>query len=124
MILQLNTSIILKKIRDSIVNRTKKGYDYNLKPFKPYTSKYAKKKKSNKVNLTLTGHMLNSLQVLTDDTIGLNNSFAQNKAKGNANYGRQFMGLSTEQQKIIQTEVYNQLSSQVYEYLKENNNVV
>ena len=119
MTIKLNLTAVLNKIRNSIVSRTKSGYDKNNNAFKPYTPNYAKKKKSSKVDLTLTGHMLNSLQVLSNDTIGLTNNFAIQKAKGNANYGRQFIGLTQKQNKLLQNEVNRQLKQQVYQYLNK-----
>lgn len=119
MTIKLDLTAILTKIRNSIVFRTKSGYDKNNNAFKPYTPNYAKKKKSSKVDLTLTGHMLNSLQVLNQNTIGLNDNFAINKAKGNAYNGRQFMGLAQKQISLLKTEVQKQLKQQVYQYLNK-----
>lgn len=119
MTIKLDLTAVLNKIRNSIVSRTKSGYDKNNNAFNPYTPKYAKKKKSNKVDLTLTGHMLNSLQVLSNDTIGLNNNFAISKAKGNAYNGRQFISMTQKQTNILQDEVKKQLKLQVYQYLNK-----
>lgn len=90
--IKINTNIILQKIRLHILKRTAAGKDTYDNAFKPYKPAYAKKKKSSKVNLRYTGHMLNDLKVINEDTMGLSDSFAIAKAKGNANYGRQFMG--------------------------------
>lgn len=117
--IKINTKIILQKIRLHILKRTAAGKDTYDNAFKPYKPAYAKKK-SSKVNLRYTGHMLNDLKVINEDTMGLSDSFAIAKAKGNANYGRQFMGnITNAQYKIIQNEIYKQLSNQVYEYLTE-----
>ena len=48
------------EIVTGIILRTQKGKDKNNKTFKPYSAEYAKNKGS-KVNLTVTGNMLNSI---------------------------------------------------------------
>lgn len=117
MTIKLNLQKVLIAVRNSIKARTQSGKDFENKPFKPYKPAYAKKKKSSKVDLTLTGHMLNSLKV-NKDTIYLDNAYAQDKAIGNAYNGRQFMGLTQKQQNMIEEEVYKQLERQVYNGLK------
>ena len=47
-----------EKAVDIILKRTVKGLDVNHKAFKPYTPKYAKRKKSTQVNLILENDML------------------------------------------------------------------
>lgn len=106
--MKINLRNILEHVRISIIKRTKSGKDIELNSFKQYTSKYIKKKKSTKVDLTLTGHMLNSLNI-NESQIYLNNKFAQDKAKGNAKNGRQFMGLSQQQHKLIQKQITPQI---------------
>lgn len=117
--IKINTKIILQKIRRHILQRTASGKDTYDNAFKPYKPAYAKKKKSSKVNLRYTGHMLNDLKVLDDETMGLSDSFAITKAIGNANHGRQFMGnITNAQQKIIQKQVAKQTQQQVRRMVK------
>jgi hypothetical protein len=58
-----------------IQEETQDGIDQNGKRFKPYSKGYAEFRKeegrSNKVDLTFTGHMLNSMKVIraTDSTV-------------------------------------------------------
>lgn len=63
-------------ITKSIIKRTKSGVDINNQRFKPYSKQY--KKKSKRVDLTLTGQMLNSISS-NDDQIFMTNQFASNK---------------------------------------------
>lgn len=117
--IKINTKIILQKIRLHILKRTAAGKDTYDNAFKPYTPAYAKKKKSSKVNLRYTGHMLNDLKVINEDTMGLSDSFAITKAIGNAYNGRQFMGnITNAQQKIIQKQVSKQTEQQVRRLVK------
>ena len=59
----LNFDVLYKILKERIIKRTKSGRDVDNQAFKPYTKEYAKKKRSNKVDLTLTGQMLNSLNI-------------------------------------------------------------
>lgn len=82
-------------IIDRIIDRTKSGKDKNGEDFTGYTPEYKKSfdfklaGKGSTVNLTLSGEMLNSLEVLeTSDgsiTIGYrpNDKFNNDKAEGN-----------------------------------------
>lgn len=103
-------------IIDHIINRSKDGKDKNNQAFPKYTSDYKKSfdfklaGKSSKVNLTLSGEMLNALEVLDtkngEITIGIpkDDDFNNAKAEGNikGTYGqktstgkkRDFMGIS------------------------------
>ena len=103
----------LSKIRNKIVLRTKSGKDKNNVAFKPYSFGYAKKKRSTKVDLTLSGHMLNSFQPISDSQIGFTNIYAQNKAQWNKNNDRQFIGLTQEDITLIQKQVYKQTQKQL-----------
>ncbi|HSW63873.1 MAG TPA: phage virion morphogenesis protein [Dissulfurispiraceae bacterium] len=47
---------------DVLLKRTASGRDVGGAPFKPYTDKYAKKKRSSFVNLFLSGKMLGSIK--------------------------------------------------------------
>ncbi len=58
---KLNNIII-----DQIVKRTLSGRDYSGKQFKRYTKSYAIAKGNNKVNLKVSGNMLNSIKLLKD----------------------------------------------------------
>lgn len=114
MTIKINTKLILQKLRLHILKRTALGKDTYDNAFIPYTYGYAKKKKSNKVNLRLTGHMLNDLKVIDNNTMGLTDPYAIAKAIGNANNGRQFIGNITPQQtRIIQKQVAKQTEQQV-----------
>ena len=53
--------VIGTRIKNNIFIRTNAGKDFNFKPFKPYSPKYAKKNNKTTVNLTLTGEMLNTM---------------------------------------------------------------
>lgn len=64
--------------RERIVRRTRQGVDAEGRPFQPYSPGYASAKRrdlggSGTVNLTVSGAMLNSLQVVevTDDSVTL-----------------------------------------------------
>lgn len=112
--IKINTRTILQKLRKYILARTQSGKDTYNQAFLPYTPQYAKKKGTKKVNLRLTGHMLNDLKAINDDTMGLTNPYAIAKAKGNANHGRQFMGNITPQQtRIIQQQVHKQVQNEM-----------
>lgn len=112
--IKINTRSILQKLRKYILARTQSGKDTYNQSFLPYTPQYAKKKGTKKVNLRLTGHMLNDLKTINDDTIGITNPYAIAKAKGNANHGRQFMGNITPQQtRIIQQQAMKQIQNQL-----------
>jgi phage gpG-like protein len=52
------TKTIADKALTGITSRTQKGIDVAGVAFKPYNEKYAKRKKSKKVNLTSSGKML------------------------------------------------------------------
>lgn len=104
------------EVIDFIIERSKKGKDKDNKSFTSYSKEYAKSfdfklagKNKNKVDLTLTGEMLNSLQVIDisegEITIGFNerDKLNNDKAAGNilGSYGgkpnsknaRDFLGI-------------------------------
>lgn len=104
-------------IIDHVIDRSKSGKDKNNKEFASYSKEYKKSfdfklaGKSSKVNLTLSGEMLNALEVLDtkqgEITIGIpeDDDFNNAKAEGNikGTYGqdkpirgkkRDFMGIS------------------------------
>jgi len=53
---------VTKNIRDDIKGLTKKGKDFSGRRFEAYSAKYARRKKSPKVNLELSGLMLRSMK--------------------------------------------------------------
>lgn len=103
---QIN-DIPLKKLRlmgneiiVDIINRTQSGKDINNKTFKPYTKQYAqiKKRFGGKVNLTVTGNMLNSIDSKTIPNglrFYINSTNEKKKALGNIKNGRRFMGIDS-----------------------------
>ena len=64
-------------VRERIVRRTRAGTSTDGKTFQPYSSGYAARKKkelgAGKVNLTLSGAMLNDITIVsvTDDSVTL-----------------------------------------------------
>lgn len=122
---------IVKTIRD----RTREGFGVDVprgskKAFKPLTSKYINYRIKFKSlspettpgtsNLTLTGHMLDSLTSFATSNslrIGFTNTFAEDKAKWNAEskQKRIFMNLSSDE--------YKDISQIVKEYLTEKINL-
>lgn len=84
------------EVIDFIIERSKGGKDKNNKDFPSYSKEYAKSfdfklagKNKNKVDLTLTGEMLNSLEVVDisegEITIGYNAKDKLNNAKAEGN---------------------------------------
>lgn len=63
--------------RERIVRRTRQGIGTEGKPFQPYSQSYARQKGkelgTNKPNLTVSGSMLNDIQIteVTDDSVTL-----------------------------------------------------
>lgn len=64
--------------RETIRRRTMRGLDESGRPFQPYSATYAKQKgkelgKSSPVDLTVSGGMLNALQIVdvTDNSVTL-----------------------------------------------------
>jgi hypothetical protein len=105
---------------DLIISRTEKRKDVNGKALKsPYSDSYAKSsifkeygKSKNKVNMTLTGDMLSSIEVLESDSsqivIGFNDPTQEAKA-ANHNQGitvpeRPFFGVNDKELKKIKSK--------------------
>lgn len=117
----------------TIRDRTRAGYGVSVprgtkKPLKPLSSKYINFRIKYKglssettpgtSNLTLTGHMLDSLTNFATNKyvrIGFTNAFAKNKAEWNAEKNRVFLNLSSSE--------YKDISQIVKEYLTEKINV-
>lgn len=95
-----------------IIERTQKGKDVNNKSFKKYSSSYAKTKAkmSSRVNLTVTGNMLNAISFKRISK-GLRFYFIGNaekkKALGNIGNGRKFFGIDKIQKKKIAKRIKN-----------------
>ena len=112
------------EVIDRILERTGRGQDKNNNPFPGYSESYKKSLdfklagKSGRVNLELSGEMLNSIEVLDIDkdgeiTIGIdaaddfNNAKAEGNIKGSyggspsASKARDFMGISRKDLKAI-----------------------
>lgn len=98
------------EIVTGIILRTQKGKDKNNKSFKPYSAAYAKKKKT-KVNLTVTGNMLNAISH-KNITNGLRfyiiGNTEKQKALININRGRKFFGIDPTQKKWIKKRLDNE----------------
>lgn len=56
---------ICEDVKGRILKRTAASRDFRNMKFAPYSAKYARKKGSTKVNLKLTGEMLNSMKART-----------------------------------------------------------
>ena len=95
-------------------SRTRKGLSINNVPFsilKPYSKEYVKSLdfknagKTSKVDLTLTGEMLNLLTVLGTGSgwvkIGFDDRDENNKASWNRIHGRRFMGIADSDLRVI-----------------------
>lgn len=54
---------ICNDVKDRVLKRTATGKDYRNRKFPPYSPAYAARKGSSKVNLRLSGEMLNSIRV-------------------------------------------------------------
>lgn len=100
-------------LKQRIIKRTKSGHDVDNQSFKPYSKQYAKKKKSNKVDLTLTGHMLNSLGI-SPQGLSVQNGNARDKQVYNAKNDRYFFDVTDQDRIVLQNEVYRQTQ----QYLK------
>lgn len=120
----LQRRAVAQEIIDFIVERSKNGRDKDGRPFPGYSKSYKESKefeiagKSSKVNLTLSGEMLNSIKLLShrrgELLIGFENGTEQNaKAEGNitGSYGkprpvpskaRDFLGISQSRLERIQ----------------------
>lgn len=105
---------IATEVIDYIVERTQSNKDYRNAPFKPYSKSYKNSTdfkaagKSSKVDLTLSGDMLDSLKIIKEKrgeiVIGFTDKQEAGKAEGNieGTYGqsrqvgpkRNFLGLS------------------------------
>jgi len=116
---------ILVKVKENIRKRTETGVDVNLKPFKPYNSKYAAKKKKTRVDLTDTGRMLNALtqKVINNDTgrIFLQNS----RYKGGSDVHtvaakneetRKFFGYNSGDEKFVRDSYQKVIDSAVRQF--------
>lgn len=87
-----------------IRSRTSKGLDIYGRPFIPYSKVYKDSLdfrnagKTEKVNLTLTGEMVNLLMVLSTGAgwikIGFDDRQENDKASYNRQHGRNFMGIT------------------------------
>ena len=53
---------ICEEVKERILKRTKASRDYRNRKFAPYSTKYAKRKGSTKVNLRVSGEMLDSMK--------------------------------------------------------------
>lgn len=108
---------IAQEIIEHIINRSQKGFDVNNDPFPTYTKEYKDSKnfkiagKGSKPNLTLSGEMLNNIELISHKSgsmlIGFDrgDSELNGKAEGNqiGSYGkksgdpdkaREFLGIS------------------------------
>ena len=101
-----NLQLLGNEINTGVVNRTQRGKDINLKPFKKYSSEYRKSKAKSHgsvVNLTVSGNMLNSItwkKITNGLRFYIGNNTERRKAIGNQKT-RKFMGLDTRQKVYI-----------------------
>ena len=86
-----------------IKGRTRNGLDKNNRPFEAYSDTYIssfdfKIAGKSRVNLTLTGEMLNTLEVISTGTgfikIGFRDTDSNDKASFNRQHGREFLGIT------------------------------
>jgi len=119
-------TIILDKIGKIIIGqiRTKtqvKFVDADNKAFKDYSPEYAayrrKKGRSDNVNLSFTGRMMNSLGMfnITANSveIGLSAGNEINKAIHVEESGREFLGVSKQDEKLIEKEIDDYINSEI-----------
>lgn len=114
--------ILGREIVRFIVQRTRKGLDINNRPFKGYSENYKNNidfenaNKTNKVNLTLTGEMLNTLEVKSHGLgfikIGFNDSDSNNKASYNRQKGREFVGINQKDLNMLISKFTTQTEDQ------------
>ena len=77
----LTTKALMRDVgllaRERVLRRTRQGQDTHGRSFRPYSARYASQKAglggSGRVNLTLSGDMLNAITItrVTDDTVEL-----------------------------------------------------
>lgn len=101
--------------------RVQSGRDVNNSQFKPYSKEYAKRKAERTgsaatVNLVWSGLMINSIQQRVaqrgnqwEGIIYFANPIAAARAEGNIDNGRDFFGLSIEQEQ----EIYDRLQEAI-----------
>lgn len=96
-------SILADKAIQIIRARTGRGLDVNLRPFRPYSPSYAKKRRDSglrakPVNLRVTGRMLDSMRVISSRQglaqVGWTDDREGDKAERNEELGRVFVGVS------------------------------
>lgn len=94
-----------ERIADHIRKRTRSGRDERGRPFKPYSAAYAKRKGSAKVDLTLSGDMLDDIQPLnvTDKSVRVGNksdkladraAYNEKRDSPTSKSARHFMGVT------------------------------
>ena len=112
-----------------IISRTSKGLDKYNRPFRRYTDSYKNTLdfklagKSGKVNLELTGEMLNTLEVISHAPgvirIGYTGGSSNDKASFNRQNGREFIGITPKDLDLLITTTVpqddNRLSTDIAE---------
>ena len=104
------------EVKNRIVNRTQAGFDKDHEKFKPYSKNYKsirKKfgKKSDIVNLAMTGAMLDSLYVQSNSKnvkIGFSGKKSLDKARFVSKVGkvrRKFLGLDENDRDIVKNKI-------------------
>jgi hypothetical protein len=58
---------IVSEIKEGILTKTAQGHDYMGRNFKPYSKAYAKKKGSSRVDLRVTGEMMDTVDTEVTD---------------------------------------------------------
>jgi phage gpG-like protein len=119
-------TIILDKIGKIILGQIRvktqvKFVDADNKAFKDYSPEYAayrrKKGRSDNVNLSFTGRMMNSLGMfnITANSveIGLSAGNEINKATYIEEGGREFLGVSKQDEKVIEKEIDTYINSEI-----------
>jgi len=105
-----------------IIDRTRKGLDKNNVPFRGYSENYKdhidfqNAGKSNRVNLTLTGEMLNTLEVQAHGPgfirIGFSDTDSNDKAFYSREKGRDFLGISAKDLQLLLTKFLDRTPQQ------------
>lgn len=111
--------VLADEIIDFVRRRTQRGLSINNTPFAPYSKSYTESieftatGKSSLVDLTLTEDMLGSLVVKSEGRgfikIGMSDTFANDKAAWNRRNGRDFMGISAKDLRVLVESVRSAL---------------
>ena len=114
--------VLGNEIARFIIERTRKGLDINNRPFKAYSESYKDSidfdnaGKTNRVNLTLTGEMLNTVELLSHGLgfvkIGFDDSESNDKASFNRQNGRDFLGINQKDLNLLISKFTSQTAAE------------